>query len=458
MANISSLFQLGRSALTSHQARLGTIQNNIANASTPGYARQRVDLVTVGGSLNEPNLRGVSGVGPNSVRTPFFDRQLPVQRAAFGYSSTRAQIEGAVEAAIYPVDGPNLGSRIDSFFGAARDLSANPSGDVERRSFVQEASALANRFNSDRATLVAEQESVRNAAFDAVDEVNGRLEQIAELDKNIEIGSKAGTPVGELVDQRNRLIAEVAEQVEVRVIPGDDQTVQVTTLGGRALMEGGRARALTLEDNGSSLEMRLSGAAGDSVVNNVGGAIGGMMDSHNGGLQQQIDDLDQMAEAFATRANAVHSAGFDKNGAAGGPLFSFTAGSAGATIAVDANVAADPSLVAAAGSAANAPGGNGAMEALVGVQDEALVGTNTLEESFSEMRETFGRGVRSATNDAESASAALAQLENLEAAVSGVSLEEEMIALTEAQRAFDAAIKVVQTTDEMMETVMSLKR
>lgn len=459
MSGVGNMLQIGQSALLSHQSRLETIQNNIANASTEGYVRQRVDLVTLGGSLTSGSTRGVFANDPSSIRAPFFDRQIPRQQAQFGFNASRVQIESALEATIYP-DGENpIADSASAMFSSMRDLSARPGDAISRKDFVASAQKFADAFQRESGAVTRERESVRSAAFDRVDSLNQTLERIASLDGEIRNLAAADQPRNELVDERNRLVSEVTDALDVRVVAGDNDTVNLLTSDGRSLVEGARARSLALSDQNGELSLGIDGVGGVQTLDKPGGTVGGMMHSHNDVLGGHLSKLDNLAYNFANEMNSVHAAGVGLDGTGGRDLFDVQGpGGAAASISVNAAIAGDPSLVAASTNAAGLPGGNDNLTALIAVQDQSLAGGPSFGETSRAMRQELGSGIRAAQLDAEAASASLAQLESLRASVEGVSLEEEMISLTEAQRGFEAAMKVVQAGDEMFDTILSLKR
>lgn len=463
MSNLSHILQVGRGALFSHQRRMSSIQNNIANASTAGYRRQRTDYVTLGGQLTQNSVKGVSTREADSIRAPFLARQLAQHRGDLGYHTTRATMDAGVEATLFPGPGQDIGAQVDSFFQSARQLSASPSSEIERKEFLQSAEELARRFRQTDASLRAQQNDVRDQASEMVRDLNADLKRIAELDQSISGEVAAGKPAPNLIDERDRLVAKVSETIKVDVVRGDNGTVNLVTPQGRSLVEGGKARTVEMSFDAASNTVSVgvrSGAGALQPLSNVGGNLGGAVDSHNLTFAAQMKNLDTLAFDFAQAVNAVHTAGFDLNGNAGQAFFTVpgTSGGAAAALAVNSQVARDHRLLATASTAASSPGGNGALLSLIAVQDQALSQGASLGGGLRSMVTTVGRSIANSQSQLEASSASLSQIESLDAAVSGVSLEEEMIALTQVQKSFDAAMKLLKTTDEIFETLMSLRR
>ncbi|MEZ4253148.1 MAG: flagellar basal body rod C-terminal domain-containing protein [Polyangiales bacterium] len=92
---------------------------------------------------------------------------------------------------------------------------------------------------------------------------------------------------------------------------------------------------------------------------------------------------------------------------------------------------------------------------------DALVadgGTRTLMDAYAGLVGRAGMAVSDAYLRQDAASAAVDQVEALRESVSGVSVDEEMVDLVRFQRGYQAALKVVQTADEMLGELMNLKR
>ena len=76
---------------------------------------------------------------------------------------------------------------------------------------------------------------------------------------------------------------------------------------------------------------------------------------------------------------------------------------------------------------------------------------------LNEMITIFGVEVRAAEARNHSATLTLNHLQALRESISGVSIDEEIIELEKSQRAYQAVMKVITTSDEMMDTLMRIK-
>jgi flagellar hook-associated protein 1 FlgK len=187
--------------------------------------------------------------------------------------------------------------------------------------------------------------------------------------------------------------------------------------------------------------------------------MGGALDARDGALREAQVQLDAFAFELAGALNTAHQAGVGLDGGSGRPLFSVTAGAPGAAraLAVDPALAADPQLLATATSAAGLPGDGGGALALLATESATLPSGSSPTGALSLLVSGFGASASSATARADYDQGLQEHLGGLREAASGVSVDEELINLTRAQRAFEAVSKVIQTADSMLDTLMKLK-
>jgi flagellar hook-associated protein 1 len=139
-------------------------------------------------------------------------------------------------------------------------------------------------------------------------------------------------------------------------------------------------------------------------------------------------------------------------------LFNMTATASGAASALTVNptVTADPSLLAAATTAAGAPGDGGNLQAIIATEDQALSGRLNVKQSLAKIVSDFGVSAQSAKDAASFDGAVLQHLKDARESASGVSTDDEMVSLTRAQHSYEAMSKVITTANAMLDTLMSL--
>ena len=268
----------------------------------------------------------------------------------------------------------------------------------------------------------------------------------------------AGADAQSLKDQQNEAVNKLAKLIDVSVMQRQDGGVDVTFGAGHPLVIGEVTYALVANPTGPLGLSQLT-SNGITVTNEIkAGSIGGLLQVRDTMVPQYRSDLDQIAYAVTNQVNTLHDAGFDLNGNGAGVFFTAlgSATGAAAAIAVDPNVAADPSLVAAASIAS--PGDNQTARAISALRDARVMSGNTATMNDAWGRIIYRVGTDSATaqSDVSSHDEIVQQMEGLRDATSGVSLDEEAMSMLKFQRAYEASAKFFTTINGALDTLMNM--
>jgi len=467
MASLFALLNQAASSLAAHRAVIGTAGHNIQNVNTPGYARQRVDLAAalpadrVGAGFVG---RGVVVQSITQLRDRFFEMQYP-QSAA---TAARSEAESTALQGVHALD-PELpggvGAALAAFYSTVRAVAADAGNPGLRQGVVSSARALALSFNRTGEALRQARLGIDVRLDSLAEAANGLSQQIAELNRQIRVSSNSsgGAPPNDLLDARARARDELARITGAVPVTDTDGNVSMILATGASLVSGDHASRLsTYPDpaNDGHLAFRLQrpdGSFEDRPA--LGGAIGGNLDARDGAIKAAQDQLDQLAWEFAEEVNTVHQLGFDAYGDPGLDLFEVGATQAGAArrVAVNAAILADPSLLAPSETATGVPGNGGNFLALGQIEDRLLPGGATTVATFAGIVSGFGAAAARSKSLASHDATLLANIDAMRESVSGVSIDEELITMSQAQRAYDAVSKVIATTDELLDTLMKLR-
>ncbi|PMP78261.1 MAG: flagellar hook-associated protein FlgK, partial [Roseiflexus castenholzii] len=210
--------ELASRALQSMQMAMNTTGHNLANINTPGYSRQRVNLVTT-----EPQvLQGVktlfmgSGVRVESIqriRDTFLDGRVANTSSQYYRLNTLYQrLTQAEDVFSEPTDA-GLSRQIVGFFNAFQELSANPENVGIRASVYQQADGLARTFRQLAVRLDEIFAEMDQRVRAAVSEINSIAQSIADLNVKIRYNKALGTTPNDLLDKRTNLIEKLSEYV-----------------------------------------------------------------------------------------------------------------------------------------------------------------------------------------------------------------------------------------------------
>jgi flagellar hook-associated protein 1 FlgK len=459
---VQSLLSVGASGMRAASLGVNVAAQNATNAATEGYSRRSVRQEPLPGPPHGGN--GVRTEGPMRAVDRYVERRL------LGATSAHAEADARL-AAIGPLDAmfsesAGLGEALDAFQSALESLAASPSDRAVRDDVLARADALAAAFHRTTEGIAAARDDIDLRLTDEVSRANalmGEIDQIQTAVKKAEIG---GDEASDLRDQRDQRIRELAGLLPITQIDGEQGAVSILLDGGTALVraEGGTSPLGTSTDPITGLvrvTRDASGATDDITARLRGGSIGGLLAARDGALADALSDLDQLAFDVAGAYSAAHSAGFGLDGVAGRRLFDAGAAAAGAAFAfsVSTDVAGRPDRLAAATDPTLVAGDNRNALALTALSSTRFTtGGRTASEALSDLVASVGRAVDGADRDVALLESARSQAWAVRESISGVSSDDEMIALTQYQRAYEASLKVVQTADEMLQELLEMKR
>ncbi|HZP63361.1 MAG TPA: flagellar hook-associated protein FlgK [Terriglobales bacterium] len=460
MSSLLGTMSIAVGALGAEQGALQATTNNVANANTPGYSRERAVLTendpVVVGSITYGS--GVSLSKLQSVRDPIL--QLRIEEETQEQAELNASVTAMQQAQVqFTSSSGDIGSMISAFFSSLNQLSSNPTDLALRQGVLTAANNMAGAFNNASRNLTQQRSSIDLQVSQDVDQVNVLTSQIATLNTQISQLQGVEEDASALVDQRDVLIGQLSSMIDVSSIQSDNG-LTLTTGNGTALVVGGQAYALSTQTNSSGLQSIYS--QGNDITSKIGsGELAGLLDVRDQQIPTLLSNLDTLAAGLANSVNAANKQGFtlvqqqDGSLQPGGNIFvAPPAGNQGAAASMAVAIS-DPTLIAAS-SDPTAAGSNGNLTGLCAIQNQATIDGQTSEAYYSNIVFNVGNTVSNGTSELNSSKLILNQLQDQRGSISGVSLDEEAANMVQYQRAFDAAAQVVTTISDILYTVINM--
>lgn len=479
----TGLLGIARSALLTHQTSMQIVSQNVANAETPGYSRQRPLLAATDAVRMPvgPLGTGVRYMGIERQRDQLLDSAFRGANTLLGESTYRRDLLSQVEDIFGEPSESGMAATLDQFWSAFSDLASAP-GSVANKTVVQQRGRqLAQQFNDFDTRLSQVGQQTLERLETAVGTINQLATQVAELNTRIVTAEAGGSPASELRDQRDLLLDDLARLAGARVEPQRDGSVMVM-LGNSSLVDGGSVRALTLELDPPTpppavppadvpVKLRL-GTSIDRLAP-LTGELGAMVDILNTDVPTLRSRLDTLASTLVSTVNALHTSGYTFPGGASPGVAAgnfFEPGSVpnpvrASTIALSAAVATDAEAIAVSRDPL-APLDNAVALDLAALRNNtsAITWTGPSGQTETAGFTTFfrstvtrvGLDVRAAADDVTVRTTLVDQAETRRQAVSGVSTDEELIQLMRVQQSYVAATKLIKAADEMLQTVLGL--
>src|SRR5690606_20922352 len=242
---MASIFNIGVSALLAQQRALAVTANNIANASTPGYSRQRVEFSERAADRIGSYFVG-SGVDIGGIRRmsdELASAQMRSVSSAFHRAEAFASLASVVENLLADEE-LGLAATLQSFANALQDVANDPASTSARQAFLSEARTLVARFESIDDRLTALEGEVARRQDVAAPETGPLGASLAELNQRILTTSSPSGPPSDLLDQRDKLLERLAELVDIDAVTQADGSTSVFIGSGQALVLGGTSMEL----------------------------------------------------------------------------------------------------------------------------------------------------------------------------------------------------------------------
>jgi flagellar hook-associated protein 1 FlgK len=472
---------LGEGALNTNQLAIQTIGNNISNVNTAGYARQVANLtestVITDGSGEQGTGSAVANI--ESLRSSLLDSLVQKSLGGQGYADDQAAQTATVQIALGESFTSNssagtsatttssgaIQDAMSTFFGALQSLAASPSDATARQSVVQDASALTTALNGAYSRIQGVQSQVASDASSTAGQINQLSTTIASLNRQIiQAQAVSGGSANDLVDQRTADVEQLSGLVNITATNQGNGTVtvaladnpNVTLVSGIDGGGAGATQSLSVSyDPASSTPLTVSGSTTGALGAGVpsSGTLGSHLEIANQMIGAPAADggtgllaqLDGVAGSLIAQVNTANEAGYDLNGHAGTAFFS---GTGAGDIAVAANIAANPSLIAAARTTGAPLDGSNA-QAMANLQ-----GSSSIIPAFRDIVTGVGTAVSTAANNQSTQDQVTSSLQSQRDSVSGVSIDQEMTNLISFQQAYSASARFVTTIANLYNTLL----
>ncbi|WP_100332370.1 flagellar hook-associated protein FlgK [Bacillus xiapuensis] len=512
--------ETAKRAMFTQQSALYTTGHNISNANTPGYTRQRVNFQTTlpypAIGMNRPGIPGQMGTGVEAgsvqrVRDNFIDMQFRGENNKLGYWQARAESLSKMEDIMNEPSKNGLSAVMGEFWQSLQDLSVHPENIGAREVVLERGEAVIDTFEHLHSSLSTVQKDLGNQISVNIKEINSLLDQISDLNRQIGEIEPHGYLPNDLYDQRDRLVDQLSQHVNIQVetvgsgghaLDIAEGIYNITMLDANGqevkLITGTDVQQISVQSEKPAIDSDSNGLpdlpdgavtgfkVGDTALDvkdftqgklrSMAEAYGYQDGSEVKGLYpRMLDDLDKLAYTFATMFNNQHKEGYGLNQDQKGKEFFDVSGltkdnykDAAKIIAIQKDL--DPEDIAASQVAADlsvqpikSNGGNGknAIELgkissnLITAADGVPVEAGSIKTFFEGVIGRLGVEALKANRLASDTKILTASIETNRQSISSVSLDEEMTNLIKYQHAYNAAARNITVVDEMLDKIIN---
>jgi flagellar hook-associated protein 1 FlgK len=466
--------EIGRRGITAQQRALETTGHNVANANTKGYSRQEVILTTTA-PYSYPGMDvGQQGTGVKAqdirrVREEFLDYQYRNEVKSLGRWEVRQNTLEKLEAIFVEPSDQGLSKVMDRFFDAWQNVARNPDTEGARSTLRQEGMALADAFRHLANQLNDLKADTHSAIAVKVGEINSLARQIRDLNAQIVKAEAGNMAANDLRDRRDLLLDQLAEVVPIQVEEDRFGAVSIVVRD-HTLLSGQKVNELTVD--AATGKVIWPDGAEYRFTNQPYGALEGLMEvvredaSQPGLIQSYEKRLNNLAYSIIYEVNELHKQGV---GLEGDTNLDFFVGTAAGDMNVNLVLSSSDGLnkIAAATRPENStppdpnkldppPPGDGSNALLIAkLRHKAAVNAATFGDYYNGLVAELGVQGQEAQRMVENQETLTLEIDNRRLAVSGVSLDEEMVNMIRFQQAYNASARLITAVDEMLEVLIS---
>jgi flagellar hook-associated protein 1 FlgK len=454
---LSSIMHIGLTGMFAAGASMQTSSHNIANASTPGFSRQR----TMTGSARAVNMSyGILGSGTQVTDIRRQTDQFLVDRQRY-QSSLLSQYEtqdmtlGNVETIFGSVDNNHLGDALTRFFSAWSSLATPPHNDTLRQDVLGSAERVVLDLQSMSQSLEDLARDMDDQMISGVDELNRLLTAVSDLNRQVLLGETSQHSANDLRDQRDQVLARVAELARTDVIERDDGTVDVI-ISGRTLVTREHVQHLEVRhdvsEDGRPGSARVTVQDGRYELKLPPGALLGYKTSRDDLVVDTRARLDDLARTLIERVNELHVQGRSD----GGRGLIFFTGDSATTIGINSALVENPSYIAT--SRSNLPGDADIAQEIaeLGQAGTDVADGRSMTELFTALVVDIASDSAASRYRVDGQQQMVDTLTSRLESVRGVSLDEEAANIALYQNAYQANARVIAAVQDMFEAILTM--
>jgi flagellar hook-associated protein 1 FlgK len=509
MSNLLSSLLNSSSALSAYEQVLVVTQNNVANASTPGYAKQTLSLEAMPLDLALGASGGVRTGTIQSSRDEYAEQAVRRQTVGLGQAQQNVNSLTAIQSQFDVTGTAGISSALNNLFQSFSAWGQSPTDPTARQNVIDQATAVASSFQQAAAGLASVAQDTEGQLQQTVTQVNQLVGQLQGYNNQIQQGDRNDPGIDAQV---NSTLEQLSQYADVTVTHQSDGSVSVLLNGQTPLLVGNQSYALSYGLQGPSATSPYPGAPPSAHIyasdgrditaptTAGGGQLGALLTVHNQVLPSYLGDathpgdLNTMAQQFADRVNSLLTSGYVTDQSAGSvgsmpqsgvPLFQYawtTATASDGTISqtpdytnVAKTLTVNPAITAAQLAAITGTPtssdtqpvtltsevSNGVPLALSNLANptdpnDMVNRTTSFSSFYGQMAARVGTDLNDATSQLQVQQSTVAQAQTLRQQISGVSLDSEAMVMVQFQRAYEATSKMITILDQLTQDTINI--
>ena len=444
---ISNIYEIGKRSLLAYQSAIHTTSGNISNVNNENYSRRRVDLsqLIIGfsslGLSQDQNIR---------MRQQYAQSQIWQENQSLNEYETSGMLLKQVENIFAEDTDSGLSSLLNQFWNAWNDLANDPESEYARAIVRDKGVLIANSFQRMNSEFRNMQDQIRPQVTGLVQDINQMTTQIADINQRLKIEQSP-----DLLDRRDELISDLSSMIDIKI--KEKENGQVNIFADGYLLVGDEYAfniQAEVENTDGEDKINIHYLESDKTINVGSGQLKGLLDVHNRKIPEYLEKLDALAMQLAGDVNTIHRSGHNLNGTSDIPFFDDSISGA-ADFNVNEAIVQNSSLIASR-LPTESEGSGSVAQSISDLRFQKTMSGVSIDEYYHTMLADIGNKIYESDFMEQSQRNIVLQLQNQKDSITGVSLDEEMTRLVQFQQAYQAAARIVNTVDEMVDTVLAM--
>ena len=449
---LTKIFDIASRSLAVYRRALEVTSHNIVNSANPNYTRQRIMFETETSNYTAGLVwgNGVKIADVLRMRDNLVDAHIIGTNQKYSDSNRQSQLVGDVEKIFSEPSDLGISNLMTTFFNGFNELAVSPNSVPLRTNIMNAANNLSAKVTSINQSLTSLKSDIKQEFQQKVNSVNSILKQIHQINYEQFSNAYNGAPVNDLLDQRDALVNELSNLVNINVVY-DNTNSAVISIGGALAVDRMHSAEFVAEEVNGKLNIKVKDGTYPVVL--TGGELNALSQVYSKKIPAYQEKLDAVINKLVEAVNGEHVNGYTISDPQETGL-NFFEGYVNGELIINPEIVDDPNKIAIS---LDGTEGNGEIALRIAeLTDAKLLDGNTLQESYSSMINGLGNEGMLQNNYTQANQMVLDELGQLRASQSGVSVDEEMTNVLKFQRSYEASAKLITIADEMLKTILSM--
>ena len=449
---LTKIFDISSRSLAVYRRALEVTSHNIVNSANPNYTRQRIMFETETSNYTAGLVwgNGVKIADVLRMRDGLVDSHIIGTNQKYSDSNRQSQLVGDVEKIFSEPSDLGISNLMTMFFNGFNELAVSPNSVPLRTNIMNAANNLSAKVTSINQSLTSLKGDIKQEFQQKVNSVNSILKQIHQINYEQFSNSYNGAPVNDLLDQRDALVDQLSNLVNIHVVYDNTNSAAIS-IGGALAVDRMHSAEFVAEEVNGKLNIKVKDGTYPVVL--TGGELNALSQVYSKKIPAYQEKLDAVINKLVEAVNGEHVNGYTITDPQETGL-NFFEGYINGELIINSEIVDDPNKIAIS---LDGTEGNGEIALRIAELTEAkLLDGNTLQESYSSMINGLGNDGMLQNNYTQANQMVLDELGQLRASQSGVSVDEEMTNVLKFQRSYEASAKLITIADEMLKTILSM--